>query len=342
MRKRGNSRKQFNKKPLICLIGFLSLCVASYAQTNNDNSSSLSLTPVSDVQSESDAQSLNQTQNNMGQRAPNANLLFAQPNVLQRQAFNNVTREAMPMTPDQIHQMKQMLAATQMAASESAVTPPKPVTSSLMVSLAPGATPPVIDLQKGFITSLVFVDSAGNKWPIKGYDLGNPNAFNIQWANGSNTLLVQANSMYTYGNLAVTLKGTSTPVMLTLVPGQSKVDYRVDLHVQGQSPDATPPIGDQSPQQASNTLLNALNGIPPEKAKTLSLTGGGCVEDLNNCQGWAVGSDIYIRLPNPVLSPSWVSSMQSSDGMHAYYMKKTPNILVSNNGQSEQVNIEGY
>lgn len=316
----------------IATVGLLVFSMSAMAATSSSSNDALSLTPVDNTD----------TTNNLSQRAPNPNLLFAQPNVLQREAFRNVTRQAMPMTPDQITQMKKMLAATQLAASTSAVTPPKPVTSSKMVSLAPGATPPVIDLQKGFISSLVFVDSAGNKWPIVGYDLGDPSAFNIQWQQGSNTLLVQANSMYTYGNLAVTLKGTSTPVMLTLVPGQSEVDYRVDLHVQGQSPDALPTVGETEPGQASNTLLNILNGIAPDKAKALTVTGGPCVSDLNNCQAWQIGKNLYLRLPNEVLSPSWMSSMQSSDGMHAYLLQKTPNVLVSNHGQSEQVNIGGY
>lgn len=317
------------------LLGISSVSFAQDADGSNNsassNDTSLSLTPVA-------AQSVNSLQ----QRSPDPHLLFAPPSVLQRKAFGDVTRQAMPMTPDQIHHFKQMLAATQQAASASATQPPKPITSSMMVSLAPGATPPVIDLQKGFITSLVFVDSSGNKWPIVGYDLGNPSAFNIQWNKGSNTILVQANSLYTYGNLAVTLKGTTTPVMLTLVPGQNTVDYRVDLHVQGQSPDALSPMSSSEPAAAGNTLLNVLNGIPPAKAKALQLSGGACVEDLNNCQGWLYQGKLYLRIPNAVLSPSWLSTMQSSDGVHAYVMQKTPNILVTVNGQAQQVNIKGY
>lgn len=319
--------KKYTRVLCACILlgGFSTIVLAA-------DSDSLSLTPVNN----------NSVGNTLAQRSPNPSLLFAPPNLLQRKAFRGVTRQAMPMTPDQIHQMKQMLAATQQAASASATQPPKPITSSMMVSLAPGATPPVIDLQKGFITSLVFVDSSGNKWPIVGYDLGNPNAFNIKWQKDSNTILVQANSLYTYGNLAVTLKGTTTPVMITLVPGQSTVDYRVDLHVQGESPGALSPTTGSEPQAAGNTLLSVLNGIPPDKAKTLEVTGGACVEDLNNCQAWLYQSKLYLRIPNAVLSPSWLSTMQSSDGVHAYVMEKTPNVLVSVNGQAKQINIKGY
>ena len=52
--------------------------------------------------------------------------------------------------------------------------------------------------------------------------------------------MVQARSTYTYGNLAVKLAMLNTPVMLTLVPGQKVVDYRVDLRIQGLGPNAAP------------------------------------------------------------------------------------------------------
>jgi len=315
----------------LLLVGYSSSIYSQQVNSTGVSNNTLQLTPAN-----------SDSANTLNQRSPNPDLLFPQPNYLQRQAFQSVSRKAMPMTPAEVHQFKQMLAATEQAAAASPTTPPKPVTSSMMVSLAPGATPPVINLQKGFISSLVFVDASGNKWPIKSYDLGNPNAFNVQWQQGTNTLLIQANSMYTYANLAVTLKGTSTPVMLTLIPGQTTVDYRVDLHVQGQSPDAPPPIQGDEPGQASNTLLNVLNGTPPTGAQALQLSGAQCSADLNNCQGWIYKGKLYLRIPNVILSPSWVSTMQSSDGVHAYYMEKTPSILVSVNGQPEAIQIEGY
>src|SRR3990167_5272288 len=262
------------------------------------------------------------------------NKLFSRPTRLYQQTYEAVTRQAMPMTPYQINKLKRMLAATKEAAASPAGVPPQPVTSSIMVSLAPGATPPVILLQEGFISSLVFVDATGQKWPIEAYDLGDPNAFNIQWQQDSNMLLIQASTLFTYGNLAVKLKGLTTPVMLTLVPGQQTVDYRVDIHVQGQSPDAPAPTSSGLPAPVSNQLLDVLNGIPPAGATTLQVTGGSCDASLNNCQAWYNGSKLYIRIPMDILSPSWISKMQSSDGMRAYEMEKTPSLLVSDYGNT--------
>ncbi|WP_306686756.1 DotH/IcmK family type IV secretion protein [Candidatus Coxiella mudrowiae] len=48
----------------------------------------------------------------------------------------------------------------------------------MIVNLSPGATPPIIRLSSGFVTSLVFLDSKGAPWRIQACDLGDPNSFN--------------------------------------------------------------------------------------------------------------------------------------------------------------------
>ena len=204
-----------------------------------------------------------------------------------------------------------------------------------MVSLAPGATPPVIRLSAGFVSSLVFLDSSGAPWPINSYDLGNPQAFNVQWDKKSNTLLIQASSLYTYGNLAVTLKSLNTPVMLTLIPGQKAVDYRVDLRIQHLGPNAKAVLGGNGlPGVANPVLLGVLDGVPPAGSKSLKVSGG-------QAQAWYEGGKIYLRTRLTVLSPGWLSTMTSADGTKAYEMPATPSILVSHNGKATQLRVEG-
>jgi intracellular multiplication protein IcmK len=312
-------------------------------------------------------QQANTAEGGNGNYVQDANALF-QPNGMARDAaFTRVSRQALPMTPGQVVKLKKMIAATQQAAATVVGTPPKPVTSSLIVSLAPGASPPVVHLQKGFVTSLVFVDSGGQKWPIDGFDIGDKNAFDVQWTQGTNILLVQARSLYTYGNLAVKLRGLSTPVMVTLIPGQSVVDYRVDLHVSGKSPTSNQSInssygpggssgtnggaaGSQGGSEsqgivqsgADQVLLNVLNAVPPAGAKDLTVSGASCDTTLNNCRAWIYRNKLYLRIPYSLLSPGWISDMQSSDGMKAYILQKTPTVLISDYGKSGQLSIEGY
>jgi intracellular multiplication protein IcmK len=252
-------------------------------------------------------------------------------------AFQSVANQAFPLTPEQIQTLNNMLDATQRAqATTPNVNPPQPTSTSVMVSLAPGATPPVIRLSRGFVSSLVFVDSTGASWPIAAFDIGNPTAFNITWDKKSNTLMVQARASYTYGNLAVKLVGLNTPVMLTLVPGQKVVDYRVDLRVEGLGPNAQPGMqGSGLPGQADQTLLNILDGVPPQGAKRLSVSN-------NIAQVWLVGdNNLYVRTEFTLLSPAWLSKMSSADGMNAYQLQPTPMILLSRYGKVMQIKVEG-
>jgi len=250
-------------------------------------------------------------------------------------AFKDVANQLFPLSPEQIIRLKQMYHTSEYAQASSAGTPPKPTATSQFVNLSPGSTPPVIRLSQGFVSSLVFLDSTGAPWPITAYDLGDPTAFNIQWDKVGNTLMIQANKLYTYGNLAVKLQGLNTPVMLTLIPGQKAVDYRVDLRMQGYGPNAkSMPTEDGIPPAANDLLLHVLEGVPPNGSTRLSVSGG-------DARAWLFDERMYVRTNLTILSPGWIGSMTSADGMHAYEMQKAPVLLVSWHGKIMQLKVEG-
>lgn len=255
--------------------------------------------------------------------------------IINHQAFEGVARQMFPLTPEQIVRLKQMYDTSEFAQATTAGTPPKPTATSQFVNLSPGSTPPVIRLSQGFVSSLVFLDSTGAPWPISAYDLGDPSSFNIQWDKISNTLMIQAVKLYNYGNLAVRLKGLNTPVMLTLIPGQKAVDYRVDLRIQGLGPEAiSMPTEEGLPAAANDILLHVLDGVPPIGSQRLVVSGG-------DARAWLLNDRMYVRTNLNILSPGWVSSMTSADGMHAYEMQKSPVILVSWHGKIMQLKVEG-
>lgn len=321
------------KKILFTLL-IVAFSASVYAVNSNDNNQ--------DLQQLAQLQNANTQQNQASTSGQNqaTQTTAEQPQLSPQQlideaAFRQMKSSQLPMTPNQIMRLKKDYSQTQYAAAAAPTTPPSPTATSQIVSLAPGTIPPVIRLARGFVSSLVFLDSTGAAWPITAYDLGNPGAFNIQWDRKSNTLMVQATKLYTYGNLAVTLKDLSTPVMLTLIPGQTAVDYRVDLRIQGLGPNAKDlPTGEGMPSGTSPILLSVLEGVPPPGSHTLSVTGGAA-------QAWLSGDKIYLRTRLVVLSPSWLGTMTSADGMRAYSMPKTPLILVSLGGQVKQLKIEG-
>lgn len=254
---------------------------------------------------------------------------------IRNQAFNAVLQNQLPMTPEQIQRLRQLFNQAQFAATSSPTTPPRPTATSQLVNLAPGSTPPVIRLAQGFVSSLVFIDSTGAPWPIEAYDIGNPGAFNIQWNKSDNTLMIQSTTLYTYGNLAVRLQGLNTPVMLTLIPGQKAVDYRVDLRIQALGPNAVAPAVIGLPATPNPELLGVLDGVPPAGSTAVEVSGCGGVEV------WMRKEQMFVRTRYTIISPGWVATMSSADGMKAYQMVKSPLLLIAQNGKIVPLKVDG-
>lgn len=280
---------------------------------------------------------------NVGPSSAPANAILEKPTLtetaesgsdLRDEAFSRMTINSLPLSPNQIVLLRNLYDATQRAAAVFPGVPPRPTTTSILVNLSPGATPPVIRLGAGFVTSLVFVDASGGPWPIESYSLGNPTAFNIQWDRKSNILLIQAIAAHKVGNLAVLLRGLNTPVMIDLTPGQAAMDVRVDLRIPGLGPYAKPTYSG-IPSTEDPSLLNLLDGIPPPGAKPLKTTA--CDECV-----WLLDGRLYLRTQFTVLSPGWISTLSSADGTHVYEMQPTPMILATYNGKMVKINIEGF
>lgn len=251
-------------------------------------------------------------------------------------AFNMMLQQNMPMTPTQVVKLHQQIDLAQRAAAVPANIPPKPVSTTIMVNLAPGSTPPAVRLAQGYVSSLVFVDSTGSPWPIASFDIGNPKSVSMQWDGKSNILLIQAIAAYTSGNLVIRLVGLPTPITLELVSGQRVVDYRVDLHVSGIGPNTKDmPVGTALPASANVLLLGILDGVAPAGSKILTVHGA-------DAQAWLLGEEIYLRTRMTVLSPGWVGKMVSSDGMIAYELPKTSSVLISRYGEPVELKVEGF
>ena len=104
------------------------------------------------------------------------------PALTQRRRFNGMLQQNMPLSPQQVSAfLRQAIDLSQRASAIRQTCHPSLFSTTLMINLAPGTTPPAIRLAQGYVTSFVFVDSAGSPWPIvAGYDLGDPKANNIQ------------------------------------------------------------------------------------------------------------------------------------------------------------------
>lgn len=250
-------------------------------------------------------------------------------------AFTGLLQQNIPMSPQQVVKLRQEVDISQRAAAIPANIPPKPVSTTLMVNLAPGTTPPAVRLAQGYVSALMFVDSTGSPWPVASFDIGNPKAVNIQWDGKSNIVLIQAIAPYLTGDIVVRLVGLATPITLQLVSGQRVVDYRVDLHVSGIGPNTKDlPVGSNLPNSANQLLLGILDGVAPAGGKLLTVRGG-------DAQAWLLGQTIYFRTRMTVLSPGWTGKMVSPDGMIAYELPRTSSVLISRYGEPVELKVEG-
>jgi intracellular multiplication protein IcmK len=256
---------------------------------------------------------------------------------LKEEAFQRLLNIKIPLDPEQIIQLNQEIDKSQRASRTSPNKPPQPVSSTIDIDLSPGSSPPLVRLAAGFVSSLVFVDSTGQPWPIADYSLGNPQEVNIQWDKKTNALFIQSTAPYVTANLAVRLAKLDTPIMISLVTGQRKVDYRVDFQIRAHGPNALPPVGEAIYPNftISPALLKTLDGIPPENSKELQVSG-------NLGKAWVHNGKMIFRTNLVLISPAWNATISSADGTKVYEFAPTPLILASKDGKTVKIEISGF
>ncbi|WP_230387422.1 DotH/IcmK family type IV secretion protein [Piscirickettsia salmonis] len=248
-------------------------------------------------------------------------------------SFNSIVNNNFPLTTDQIQKYKEIYNEQKKAKAAPSGNAPSESTSSIISeSLHPGDIEPVIRTFKGMITSIVMTDQLGKVWPIISYSLGDPASFNIQWNKTSGVLMVQGLKDYGQANIGIMLKGLDIPVMLSLVLGQKKWDYLDYIRVQSYQ-SAADALAGTTPHAPSN-LIQLLNGIPPQSAKELKVTGG-------SAQVWSYQGKYLLLTMGTLISPQW-QAKQSSTGpsaSNAYQLPAAPSLLISMNGVLHNITV---
>ncbi len=248
-------------------------------------------------------------------------------------AFDQVRTNAAPLSPEQIRTLRRIVDDADRAAAAQPRFTPKPISTAVTANLAPGRQPPVVRLYDNYVTSILFIDAVGNPLPIVSADLvkGSFTGFPID-AN-SNVLKISPTSPYASGNLSVSLKDVSVPVVLTLISGQREVDLRVDVRVTGGNVSAR--LASQGAGSPVNqTMLEFLSGGVPEGARSLAT-------DSADVQVWAFNGRYYVRTALTLLSPAYTNPGKSSDGTSFYEIPPTPVLVVSLAGAPKYINVEG-
>ncbi len=256
---------------------------------------------------------------------------------LNQQAYQQVVQEATPLSPQQIKALRRLVDEAERAAAAPPRFTPKPVSSTVTVSLMPGETPPVVRLFANYVTNLLFIDQLGNPLNVTAVDTGGAATFKLSWsqnlAQASNLIKLSPQSTYAQGNLSVSLKQVPTPVSLTLISGQREVDYRVDVRVKGVGPASQ--LDNSIPSVEANPVwLGLLAGIAPDGAQAL-------VSSHPEVQAWAYQNRFYLRTRYALLSPAYVGMQKSADGTYVYEIPPTPVLLALAGEHAVQVQLSG-
>lgn len=257
---------------------------------------------------------------------------------VRKEAYDAAIESLLPLRPEEIRTLLERFDRTQ----ESVVLPvypaPKPEVAVETLSLDPGAKPAVVKTAQGVVTTMSLLDVSGEPWPIQ--DISWAGDFEIVDAGGegegAHILRISPQSEFATGNMSIRLLSLKTPVIISLETSREVVHYRFDAIVPEYGPMAETPLmeGAITTVAGGPELSNVLQGIMPENAKKLSVTGVDA-----RTTAYSVGGQTYLRTPLTLLSPSWNNSVASADGMRVYTIKDASVLLLSDKGKMVRAHL---
>ncbi len=276
---------------------------------------------------------------------------------------------SIPFIPDALVEELARRLDSQRRASERATNPVLaiPVNRSVNVSLGPGGTTPAVQTVMGYPTSIAFLDSTGQPWPIHWDENSNPSApapqggaanasagagigpavsygtgFDIAVpVKGGNVLNITTRSPGPRGGLNVMLEGASAPLAFMIMANGQRFDSRLAAMVAGRGPNAKAPAsggfgGPGGPVTGSAQLTSMLDGVAPAQAVPLAVSG----MSPDDIRAWRLGDRIYLRTRAKVVSPQPVAAEKGMDGVAIYEIPAVPSVLVSSGGQLAPVHLQ--
>lgn len=246
--------------------------------------------------------------------------------------------EDLQLTPDQFDRLKRIYLERERQKASPYVTPAKPITRTMFVSLDPGVSPPALRLTRGQQTSIVFSDVSGQPWFIENVSMNRQIFSDGQVGSPqkpTNILTVEPLTPAAYGNVTVTLRGLPTPVIFVLTSAQLEMDMRVDAKVPGRNPDAIDTITVSALPAIDDSLSNFLDGVPPKDAQRLNVTG------LDGAEAWLYHDNLYVRAKANAQYPAYLSAARSTSGVSVYrYATAHNSVTFTTGGQAVTVFIE--
>jgi|TARA_R110002126_G_scaffold13118_7_gene57172 intracellular multiplication protein IcmK len=252
------------------------------------------------------------------------------------EAYGIATDSMFPLKPEEIRRFMQLYDENRQAIDTIMYNTPTPEVGLKTLSLDPGHTPDVIDVAMGTVTTVSIVDVTGQPWPVK--DMTWAGEFDIiKPGQGESIFRITPTTHHAKGNMSIRLIGLKTPVVIGLNTRRDRVYYRLDLRIPEYGPEANAPLINSSLSIAAGgnaSLASILDGLPPESAERLVVTGAD-----RRTKAYKVDGLVYVRTPLTLLSPGWNSSVKSGDGMNVYELNSAPILLLSDGGKMVRASL---
>lgn len=242
-----------------------------------------------------------------------------------------------PLKPSEIRGLRNQFEDTKRATAYQPIQA-VPRISTLSVDLSPGSALPVLRVLPGEMSTIVFVDYTGAPWPLAAAPrVSNNDLFDVEWLEGTSSVVVSALSTFNDGNITVFLQGLTTPVVVKLATGEVDsphnnvrvVDYRLDLRIPGRGPNAKPLVeGTPKLGLYNDTLQAFLDGVPPAEAKRVEVEGS-----PKMVQVWQIENSLFVRTPFSIQT-AFEQSLSAADGTSVYQIPLTPFVSLSENNRS--------
>jgi len=250
--------------------------------------------------------------------------------------FDAAVGTILPLSPEQIVNLRKRLDDARRAGATHPTVPPKPVISSTTVDLSPGATPPIVRVSnQGAAVS--FVDITGAPWDLLEVNNLAKGRFDVKApVPGIPTITITALGDFVEGNVAVFLKGLPIPVVVRMVAGQRETDYRLDLRVPRRGPNAIDPVaGTPAIGLPANYLQTLLDGIDTPNAKPVRVENAPA-----GTKAWLIGSNVVIRTDLFLNNPAYQATLAAADGTRVYEIAATPVVTLSEQGALRNVYLD--
>lgn len=242
-----------------------------------------------------------------------------------------------PLTPEQITEVRRHIDRIDRA-TDAPLTDVRAVTRSVGVSLKSGELPIRLNVSPGWLSTLTFSDVTGQPWPVHVVTNGNPDAYDVKSSGPqeeTNIITISARRAHVPSNFSVLLVGAKVPLLVTLDPSSTDVDYRVDARVDQRGPNAIydSVSGVSLAPTNDSTMLQFLDGVAPSGARELKSS------NARDLQAWMYGDLMYVRTAMDLLSPAYTAKHSNASGVKVFVLNEVPVLLVSDGGRTSYVQV---